>query len=172
MSSDAEIAWAAGLFEGEGSWGVYGQTRGTVMATAALGMTDRDVVEKFHRIVGVGAVHVRTTERANHKTMHVWTVGKAESVRGLVEMFRPWLGSRRLERADEVLRLIAHIKPHNKDRTHCPQGHAYSGDNLLVTEIHRKRGPGLVRRCRACLRLDSRGRARQRLGITPDRYRV
>ena len=172
MATDAEIAWAAGLFEGEGSWGVYGQTRGTVMATATLGMTDRDVVEKFCRIVGVGAIHVRPHQRGNRKTMYVWTVGKAESVRTIVEMFQPWLGERRRERGTEVLRLIAHIQPHNKDRTHCPQGHPYSGDNLLVTEIHRKRGPGLVRRCRACLRLEGRVRARKRLGITPDRYRL
>ena len=172
MATDAELAWAAGLFGGEGTWGVYGQTRGTVMAQAALGMTDRDAVERFCRIVGLGTVHVRANQRGNRKTVYVWSIGKASAVRSVIEMFRPWLCQRRMERGDEILRLIAHIKPHNKDRTHCPQGHPYSGDNLLVTEIHRVRGTGLVRRCRACLLLDGRTRKRKTLGITPDRYRV
>lgn len=25
------------------------------------------------------------------------------------------------------------MKPKNKDKTHCPKGHPYSGDNLYVT---------------------------------------
>lgn len=43
---------------------------------------------------------------------------------------------------------------HNGARTHCPQGHPYSGDNLRIY-----RG---ARYCRACIRADARARKQSR----------
>lgn len=180
MTTDAEIAWAAGLFEGEGSWGVYRRPRhdrGTerTIIQATLGMTDRDVVERFARIVGMGSVQAprRNGNRSNRKLIHTWAVADARSVQRLIEMFRPWLGARRLERAEAVIRASVGIKPHNKDRTHCPKGHPYSGDNLILSVIQRAgRPPATVRRCKTCRVPQWREQQRKRLGITPDRYRV
>jgi len=44
-----EIAWAAGLFEGEGTLNVYRRSSGKLQVQVRLGMTDRDVVERFLR---------------------------------------------------------------------------------------------------------------------------
>ena len=38
---------------------------------------------------------------------------------------------------------------YNKVKTHCPQGHPYSGDNLY---LHTRRGRGVQRQCRECRR--------------------
>lgn len=172
MPSTDEIAWAAGLFEGEGTWGVYHRSRGpSLVIQAALGMTDRDVVETFCRIVGMGTVKVRDKQRGNRKTVYVWSCGEAASVRALVEMFRPWLGERRMERGEEILRLGADIRVHNRYRTHCPKGHPLSGPNLMPY-FHPKRPDRMVRKCRECTVTASREWWRKRLGTKPENYRV
>lgn len=174
MATDAEIAWAAGLFEGEGSWGVYAHhERGNPRAAcrAQLGMTDRDVVERFHRIVGFGNVTTRQPNRSNRQRLYIWASGEAAAVRSLVELFRPWLGSRRLASGEKLLRDSAHIQVHSRLRTHCPKGHPLSGPNLMPY-FHPKRPDRMVRKCRACTNQSTREWQRKRLGITPDRYRV
>lgn len=95
---DLEVAWAAGLFEGEGCFGSYprGRKHGT---QARLSMTDRDVVERFAKIVGMGTVR-GPVDRGNKewKPIWEWYVQRASEVRAVVALFRPWLGERRLAR--------------------------------------------------------------------------
>jgi hypothetical protein len=89
-------------------------------------------------------------------------------VREVIALFLPYMGERRREKALEVLSAGASVMPANGKRTHCPAGHAYDGENLVIE----MRGKQAVRRCKACDQRRSRERARRRLGITPDRYRV
>ena len=44
--------------------------------------------------------------------------------------------------------------PHNRRRTHCPQGHPYSGWNLIIEQ----RPQGFGRHCRECKYADTRRR--------------
>ena len=55
----------------------------------------------------------------------------------------------------------AHLEPvtdrENKrrvaeQRTHCPQGHPYSGDNLVIERMFRRGRVSLSRKCRTCVR--------------------
>ena len=59
MTTETEIAWAAGLFEGEGSIGFRGGSRGYVYAYLNLQLrsTDQDVVYRFHQIISEGNVN-------------------------------------------------------------------------------------------------------------------
>lgn len=51
------------------------------------------------------------------------------------------------------------VSTQNAVKTHCPQGHPYAGENLIV----RYRPAGIERRCRACVReTGQRYRARQK----------
>jgi hypothetical protein len=51
-SVNPEIAWAAGLFEGEGSiTHVYGRTQ------LRIHMTDFEVLERFLEIIGAGRIY-------------------------------------------------------------------------------------------------------------------
>jgi hypothetical protein len=50
--SDTDIAWAAGMFEGEGSMGVYGHNAPRLTVT----MKDLGVLKRFQKIVGVGTL--------------------------------------------------------------------------------------------------------------------
>jgi hypothetical protein len=164
-----QIAWAAGLFEGEGCFHMGRRANGHMAVTARLAMTDGDIVERFHNIVGVGVDYGSRTRRRNEKPVFEWGAQSARDVAAVIEMFLPYLGVRRHAKALEVLAACGEMQPRNADRTHCPQGHPYEGENLWHET--RKDG-GVARVCRECKRTKIRERMRRNKGITPDRYRV
>lgn len=91
--TEKEIAWSAGLFEGEGSIVVYRQQR----VILKIDMTDRDVVERFYRVVGFGSFAV-LSRISNIKTQWRWAGSGARAI-ALLEAWIPLLGNRRRERA-------------------------------------------------------------------------
>lgn len=89
--SEAEVAWVAGIVEGEGS---FDKTR----ARLAVAMTDRDIIERLHRVTGIGNVYFdRPGARAHHKPSSCWYVSRREHVGHIVGLMYPWLGQRRQE---------------------------------------------------------------------------
>lgn len=153
----ADIAWAAGIWEGEGCWGVYrlGPT-GKINVQSRLGMTDADVVFRFAAIVGFGTVRARRARRPHEKPLTEWYTQRRDLSRQLTEMFWPYLGERRRAKAQEVLD-YGPAHPLN-ERTVCPKGHLYFGDNLVVEPIVRAGVTYLARRCKACRKAQSKAR--------------
>jgi len=174
-----ELAWASGLFEGEGTIGFYRAGRNgsgrSIVAQAALGMTDRDSVDRFQWAVGIGRIYVRPgSTRVSgvvEKTAYVWHVNSFESVQALVAMLWCGLGARRRAKAREVLAATRNTQALGK-RPNCPAGHPYAGDNLVLEPIQRGEWKGFARRCRECRTKQTRERMRRHRGITPDRFRV
>jgi hypothetical protein len=100
--TEAEAAWAAGLFEGEGSF-TNSSNRGR-NPVAQLAMTDEAVVRRFHAVVGVGHVghydKQRDLVRANgqscpRKALWQWQAGACADFDHCAELLAPWLGERR-----------------------------------------------------------------------------
>jgi hypothetical protein len=174
--NEIDVAWAAGLFEGEGCWNIYVRKSGKLQIQAALGMTDGDVVRRFAAIVGVGNMrrhHTALAQAKGEQPMYQWSVFEAEKVREVIALFLPYLGERRRAKALEVLDRGRDIRSHNSKTTHCPKGHPLAGDNLQLEPFRHPNGKEYVaRRCKKCRTEQSRERARKRLGITPDRYRT
>jgi hypothetical protein len=99
--NDNMMAWAAGLFEGEGSiW----FDRKTVRM--GLNTTDEDVIKKFHEIVGVGSVIGPFHKNINHKPFFRWNIAKRIDVANLLHQFIPYLMSRRRAKAQEALNYL------------------------------------------------------------------
>ncbi len=168
-----EVAWAAGLFEGEGCVGIYPRPSGKVQIQIRLGMTDQDVVERFASIMGCGSIRKGQPGTGGEKPIYEWCVYEAERVREIVELLRPHLGIRRLAKAEEVLRLGADIQSHNAKKTHCPAGHELVGDNLILEPIRRSGDRQyFARRCRECRTIQTRERMRRVKNISPDRFRT
>ena len=153
-----QIAWAAGLFEGEGCLGAYPRSRNRTQIMACLGMTDRDVVERFAAVVGSGNLRLGQPGTGGWKACWEWRMYGASDVAELAVTFRPYFGDRRRAKADEVIAAAALIGPPPAERTHCPSGHAYAGTNLVI-EMRRGRP---VRRCRTCDNRRARERAARR----------
>ena len=105
---DVAIAWAAGLFEGEGSIFLANQASKTKSKTVVytyarmnLKMTDRDVVERFQGIVGCGAIYFKPKAQATWKDAWNWQLNDRAACARVVEMFWPYLGERRKLKAAE-----------------------------------------------------------------------
>lgn len=96
-SVDEQLAWAAGLFEGEGWFTLH---RGAPVA--AISMTDRDVVERFRDVVGWGNVF-SVDKGTGHKRQWRSVVTGRDKVRRFGELVGPWLGDRRRAQLVRVL---------------------------------------------------------------------
>lgn len=109
--SNEEIAWAAGLFEGEGALMVVprkDRPPNQFLTRAMLGSTDLDVLERFAEIVGVGKIGSETQKYnpltgAPYKPIWYWSVSNASDLIVLINMLKPWFGKRRGAKAELVL---------------------------------------------------------------------
>ncbi len=116
LTNPVEIAWCAGLFEGEGSVFQVNQIRSNgknyQYLRAVLKMTDLDIVEKFHKLVGCGTLHHQTdkckSEQPGHwKRHYTWQLTKREDLEELMILFWEHLGERRRAKILE-LKLLEH----------------------------------------------------------------
>jgi hypothetical protein len=96
------IAWAAGLFEGEGNissqWLTDSRTGFKYLKIKiSITSTDKDVVEKFCSVVNCSKVNGPFKKKnINHKDYYTWaTCRRTEALRILSE-FKPYLCKRRL----------------------------------------------------------------------------
>lgn len=85
-----DIAWAAGLFEGEGS--VFMTKKDGI--GIALGITDRDVIENFSKITGI-KINGPYTQRLSTKPIWMCQTTGIYSVQEILRKFWPYLGERR-----------------------------------------------------------------------------
>lgn len=95
--SDPRIAWAAGVFEGEGCISVVrsGPQAGR-RASLNMKMTDRDVIERFRAAVGRGSIHEdKWYARRGQPSQWRWRVSAQSDVLHILDAFEPFLGERR-----------------------------------------------------------------------------
>jgi hypothetical protein len=96
-----DIAWLAGIIEGEGTFGRKGHPAGQVRVQ----MTDEDVIDRLHSLTGVGAVHSRGKPAEHCRPVWEWSVIRRGNVLALHQLIAPLLLSRR--RATVCSRLAA-----------------------------------------------------------------
>lgn len=110
QASITEIAWAAGLFEGEGS--IFANNNaGRKYLGLNLSSTDEDVVRKFAVIMGCGKVYGPYYEKNPSRPRYSWhTKSKADGVQAAV-LLEPFLCERRLAKLIEVRALVAAQAP-------------------------------------------------------------
>ena len=116
MTTESEMAWAAGLFEGEGCIGIIGHgasvgNRIRPWVKLTVQMTDRDVLERFFSIVESGGVSLHhRANRPRHKDCWSWQAGARSDVERILLAFLPWFGERRAAKAREALALIKDLR--------------------------------------------------------------
>ena len=94
-----QIAWAAGLFEGEGCI----TKRSGGYDKLQLNMTDFDVVRRFGSIVGVGQFHERKKDKPHHKPQLAWVCRNRDDIIRILSAFLPYFGDRRAYKALNIL---------------------------------------------------------------------
>jgi hypothetical protein len=103
---DRELAWAAGLFEGEGtiSWFKLRGRPDSIKVSVALSMTDEDVVIKFANIMGFGKVKgPYQPQPSSRKVRWVWEVQNFRECLKAINILYPYMGMRRAAKADEFI---------------------------------------------------------------------
>lgn len=116
MSSEAETAWAAGIFEGEGTICPKRGKGNDHRYWAAVIMTDQDVLERYAAIIGLGRLY-GPYQPTNPKAQPIWrwmTTKNAE-IGQLHELIGPWLRSRR---SSAFLNAIADINANPATTAH------------------------------------------------------
>lgn len=126
-----DIAWAAGLFEGEGSITArayqtkkYGLTHQIAME---LVTSDLDVIEKFIRIVGCGTVNpynkgIKGT-LPHHKQCYCWGLTQRSEIRRLMDLFIPHMGMRRCMKMRDSLEKMDEFDSRRRGREWDPLSH-------------------------------------------------
>jgi hypothetical protein len=133
-----DIAWLAGLFEGEGCISI---TPKSVMLQ--IGMTDQDIMQRVDSLFpSTSGIRFVQPKDDNRKPMYIWTIRKHDYARQILLTLMPHFGERRKAKAEEALTFLASRPGGNKSKTQCPQGHDY--------DYVRPNGRG--RGCRECVR--------------------
>jgi hypothetical protein len=97
-SVEEQLAWAAGLFEGEGWF-----TLSNSYPVAAIRSTDMDVILRFRDIMGHGNVREVNKGPGKKKQWH-WQTSGYERVGRFGELIGPWLGERRRKQFERVMK--------------------------------------------------------------------
>ena len=163
--SDAEIAWCAGLFEGEGNIGVarHAPYEGRFEPRLQIRQTDEDVLVKFQSLMGgrlTGPFLQGDADSKRYKVAPkpywIWVVSSWDEFERIGSLLRPWLGKRRGERFDLVLATM----PDHFRRPFAYRPCDYAPTPSVAGYLkHRRRGE---RACEVCLesnRLYYAGRA-------------
>ncbi len=107
MTDRAEIAWAAGLFEGEGTFYLRREAKRPLMTpepSASMTQVEREVLDRFCAIVGFGKVRgPYGPYSGNRKPYHQWYTHAAGDVRRLLDLLSPWLSDRRKRQGQACL---------------------------------------------------------------------
>jgi hypothetical protein len=145
-----EIAWAAGLFEGEGTFSFFDGR-----AKASMSLTDLDVLVRFRNIVGVGSIAANTMRNPRHKPQWQWWA-YADEFLLVHDLFRPWLCSRRAAKSGEVRAAL------NEQRERL-QGERACSCCSAVFRPRKSRSASKARYCsEVCLRTAKNVRRRER----------
>ena len=145
MLSSINIAWLAGLLEGEGSF--YASKRSTT-PVIFLGMTDRDVVARAHALLGAAATvstihqHKRLAHHGARKPMYRFEINGGAAASWMMTLY-PFLGERRRARVQALLQRWRTAPFPSRLWTRCMRGHDFT------ISLARQR----VRVCRECAAL-------------------
>ena len=94
------VAWAAGIFEGEGSINIIPNRPSC--ASLQVSMTDLDILERLQDIFG-GYIYTKQKQKPHHKQGWTWQMSRKADVYATLEKLLPWFGERRSFRALNVL---------------------------------------------------------------------
>ena len=131
-----ELAWSAGLFDGEGHIGARtgDHSQGPwkrLDLYISISQVDRRVLDRFRDAVGVGSVngpylHPVIAARGNEQPRFYFQTQRFEHIQAVVAMLWPWLGEVKRQQAIGALTLVKARRGH---QTTCRHGHEKTPEN-------------------------------------------
>jgi hypothetical protein len=137
--SDTEIAYLAGIFDGEG-WYVSNDKN---TCRVCVAMCDFDIVQRLHETTGVGHLNERPASKSK-KAQLSWVVNTMDDVEAVINAMLPFLGIRKTKEGLEVLSQIAVRRERSAWRLlHFICGHLKEEANTY----HTNQGKTVCRNC-------------------------
>ncbi len=129
--TEVELAWAAGLFEGEGcfTFSKMKNRKNSIKVSAVIGMTDKDVLDRFASIMGFG--NIKGPYKSSYPTCkprYTWEVQSQPDVLRTIDLLLPFLMSRRRDKALE-------IKQEIENRLYAKLGFPKGFDGNIYSQI-------------------------------------
>ena len=104
--SEAEWAWVAGLFEGEGTVGAYSvDTSNRLYIKIRISMSDESPPAQAQQFTGLGILCSYISSRQDAKRMYEWRVSGIEQVTEVYSRLSPYLSHRRIEQFQKAITL-------------------------------------------------------------------
>lgn len=97
--SETQIAWLAGLIEGEGCINFNGKNG----VTLTIAMTDQDIINKVQSITGVGKIYLGKKNQDNRKVVYSWQLRIKQELELLFPLLIPHMGERRTHKINEAI---------------------------------------------------------------------
>lgn len=113
MWNQIDIAWVAGIIEGEG---YFSSVNNGTSVRVGVNMTDLDVIEKLQSITGIGTI-INKTIVSNRKPAYIWRVSKYKDVSRLMLAIYPLMSSRRQMKIDQMSDILV---SHKTRKCVCP----------------------------------------------------
>jgi len=124
VASAEEIAWAAGLFEGEGSITHIGRRGQSFELQVAINMTDGDVIRRFDEIVDRGKVYgpyLPLSHGDRRKPYWRW-MAVGDAGHDVVDLLAAWLSPRRVAQARACGVILPPLDEGNEARENARPG--------------------------------------------------
>jgi hypothetical protein len=178
IANDEWRAWAAGLWDGEGS--VYlldhrtheGYRIPEMCVTQSSAGGAPEVLARFQTVVGVGHLNGPYVQDGANLDVYRWKSAARADIERVGATLWPWLGAVKRGQAQAVIDVLC-AQPElprgrpdwGNRKTHCTRGHEYATARLRP---YVSRGKGMPRRdsqqCLACVREQARARREQKKG--------
>ncbi|MFC5598480.1 hypothetical protein [Deinococcus cellulosilyticus] len=110
--TEIEVAWLAGLLEGEGSF-LDAPPSSPRSPRLVVSMTDLDVIEKVARCFGVSYVKNDRRNPERWKTCYVVKISGTRAM-AMMKLVYPYMGQRRRQKIDEILGKHGNLTPKHK----------------------------------------------------------
>jgi hypothetical protein len=153
-----DVAWFAGLFEGEGCI----HRPNSTVCHISIRMTDRDIVERAEALFPMpnGIRCYKQNGGLGTKPLYEWNIARHAEVVRILGLILPYLGTRRTGRALALMEYIANRPGQGsfeRNKTHCPKGHEYTPENTYRSPCGRG-----GRMCRICIQDRNRRKSSER----------
>lgn len=148
MSKDFDIAWLAGLLEGEGCFFLSGRAAPRV----SLLMKDEDIVLRAAKVMNAStSVREKIDNRSpNYSNTFQLSISGLEAFT-VMKLIRPYMGERRGAKIDMIMNTVMKYRPNIEcGRLYCSKMHSIKNENEYFIDING------TKRCKRCYRMKIR----------------
>jgi hypothetical protein len=104
LTAKEKILFLAGVFDGEGSFGIWSKFKTKKYFACSVEMTDKDMVKRFHEFYG-GCIYLCKRRKPHHQDTWRWRINGQGALNSIDKMI-DYLSIRRKEKFKNVVQCL------------------------------------------------------------------